>query len=358
MIVVNKKGPSEVGGVEVVLRQMIDALTDMDIVVLTFNYNAETVESSYKNTPVIRLGARFPTKPFRWAKDYKKRLKALAEEHDTIFYHYPSFQPEFYPIKFKQKIVYYHADVTKWGIIGSIYQRIIANRFLEDADRILVSNPNIINTSKTLRKFKEKCSVVNLGIDGNHFSYKADNYREQFLEEGEENLLLFVGRMSRYKGFSYILKCLTTLDDTNRLVVVSKDDYKQKDYEYIKNNHLERRITKISDASYEDLPYYYSSADLLLMPSTDRAEAFGIVAVEAMACSVPVISTELGTGTSYHNIDGVTGRIISPHSTEELHDSIGEVIGANLDKHAIRKRADEFSIERFNRNIRAAIRVK
>ena len=356
MIIVNKKGPSEVGGVEVVLRQMLDALQDRNLIVLTFNHNGKTVETTYKNTPVIQLGARFSTKPYRWSKVYKKKLKELAEEHDTIFYHYPSFQPEFYPVQFKQKIVYYHADVTKWGVIGSLYQRLIAPRFLKDADRILVSNPNIIDSSKTLRRFKDKCSVVHLGIDGNHFSFKEDHYRNQLLKKGEDKLLLFVGRMSRYKGFHNILECLTTLDETNRLVVVSKDDYKPRDDAFIKAHHLEQRITKISDVSYEKLPYYYSSADLLLMPSTDRAEAFGIVAVEAMACSVPVISTELGTGTSYHNIDWVTGRVIVPRSTEALRASIEEIGKVKLDKRVIRKRAEEFSLDRFNESIRAVTR--
>lgn len=355
MIIVNKKLPSDVGGIEVVLKQMLHAITGRDTVVLTYNEDNGIKSDQYDHAAIIQLDAYFPKKPYRWSREYKNVLKRLSQDHKTVLFHYPSFQPEFYNIKFNKKIVYYHADVTKMGIFGTLYQKFIATRFLMDADRIFVSNPNIIGSSPTLQKLRDRCEVLHFGIDENHFYYRQDNYRNRLLGDGEDKLLLYVGRMARYKGFHYILECLKDLDESYRLVVVSRDAYRQKDRQFIKENDLEKRITKISDSSYEELPYYYSSADMLLMPSTDRAEAFGIVAVEAMACSVPVITTELGTGTSYHNIDGVTGRIIPPNSSKELYNSVVDIIHSDLDKEEIRNRALDFSIEGFNRNFNEAI---
>jgi glycosyltransferase involved in cell wall biosynthesis len=351
MIIINKREASDVGGVEVVLKQMLDALYPKDVVVLTYNNKRKTKIVEYRNVRSIRLGIFFRFGPVRWSGSFRKTLLGLGEEHDTVFYHYPSFQPELYTTGIRNKIVYYHADVTKFGILGKLYQHTVAARFLKHMDRILVSNPNIIDTSWVLNKYREKCTVVNLGIDVGHFYYREDNYRKRLLKRGEDKLLLFVGRMSRYKGFTQILECLSELDSTYRLLVISRDPYKPKDAKLIKTNNLMDRITKISDAHYDDLPYYYSSADVLLMPSTDRAEAFGLVAVEAMACSVPVISTELGTGTSYHNIEGVTGRIISPGSEKALHEAVIDVMASEYDRAAIRKRAEDFSLEKFKEGI-------
>ncbi len=85
------------------------------------------------------------------------------------------------------------------------------------------------------------------------------------------------------------------------------------------------------------------------MPSTDRAEAFGLVAVEAMACGLPVISTELGTGTSYHNIDGKTGCVVQPKDVNLLIESIKEICynPERYSRNIIRERALDFSLQKF-----------
>lgn len=355
MIIVNKRNVNHIGGVEIILRQMLEALQDKDVVVVTLNNAPKTEYGSYGTIPVEQLGTRFCKQTFRWAKDLRKRLQSLSTEHDTIIYHYPSFQPEFYQVPFQRKIVYYHADVTRHRFLGVLYQRLITRRFLQDADIILVSNPNIIESSKTLRVYRDKCQVLHFGIDEVHFRYREDHYRNRLLQKDEDKILLFVGRMARYKGFNYILQSLHMLDSTFRLVVISKDDYRKEDEIYIRQHKLAQRITKVSNVRYEELPYYYSSADILLMPSTDRAEAFGLVAVEAMACSVPVITTELGTGTSYHNVDGITGRVIPPSSAQALTDSIHEVIKWKIDRSILKERANMFSLSAFYERFMAVL---
>jgi len=73
-----------------------------------------------------------------------------------------------------------------------------------------------------------------------------------------------------------------------------------------------------------------------------------------MACGVPVVTTEVGTGTSLHNIDGVTGVIVQPRNEKALADAISEIC-ENADKYdpqVIRKRAEEFSAERFDQRIK------
>jgi rhamnosyl/mannosyltransferase len=62
----------------------------------------------------------------------------------------------------------------------------------------------------------------------------------------------------------------------------------------------------------DELLKLYADADVLVLPSIDRGEAFGYVLVEAMAMHTAVISTELGTGTSFVNQDGCTGLVIPP----------------------------------------------
>ena len=75
-----------------------------------------------------------------------------------------------------------------------------------------------------------------------------------------------------------------------------------------------------------DLPALYHLADLFVLPASHPSEAFGLVQVEAMAAGVPVVCTELGTGTSYVNQDGVTGRVVPPRDPAALAAAICELL--------------------------------
>jgi glycosyltransferase involved in cell wall biosynthesis len=71
---------------------------------------------------------------------------------------------------------------------------------------------------------------------------------------------------------------------------------------------------------------YYKACDIFVLPSHLRSEAFGLVQLEAMCCKKPVISTELGTGTSFVNINGKTGITVRPNDVESLSKAITYLI--------------------------------
>ena len=89
---------------------------------------------------------------------------------------------------------------------------------------------------------------------------------------------------------------------------------------------LQEKIEFVGDLSEADLPKFYASGDLFVLPANSRAEAFGKVLQEAMAAGLPCITTELGTGTSFVVQDGGTGLVVPPKQPEALgrrHPKIG-----------------------------------
>ena len=78
--------------------------------------------------------------------------------------------------------------------------------------------------------------------------------------------------------------------------------------------------------SQAELAACYAAADLLVLPSRLRSEAFGLVLLEAMAAGLPVISTELGTGTSFVNADGETGLVVPPANPAALAGAISRLL--------------------------------
>jgi rhamnosyl/mannosyltransferase len=78
------------------------------------------------------------------------------------------------------------------------------------------------------------------------------------------------------------------------------------------------RVSFVGEIEETHLPAYYAASDVVVLPSILRSEAFGTVLVEGMAAGRAVISTELGTGTSFVNIDGVTGFVVRPRDPAAL----------------------------------------
>jgi rhamnosyl/mannosyltransferase len=70
--------------------------------------------------------------------------------------------------------------------------------------------------------------------------------------------------------------------------------------------------------SDDELPLYYQAADVFALPSNSRAEAFGMVILEAMASGLPILSTEIGTATSWINRHGETGFVVPPRQPDAL----------------------------------------
>jgi rhamnosyl/mannosyltransferase len=109
------------------------------------------------------------------------------------------------------------------------------------------------------------------------------------------------------------------------------------------------RVAWLGDVPDADLAALYHLADLFVLPASHPSEAFGLVQVEAMAAGLPVICTELGTGTTYVNRDGETGLVVPPREPSALADAVSRLLadaGLRIGMgDAARLRAREFDVE-------------
>jgi rhamnosyl/mannosyltransferase len=113
--------------------------------------------------------------------------------------------------------------------------------------------------------------------------------------------------MSRVEGTLLIIGTGPLQEDLRRLV---------------RSLELEDRVLFLGELSDHEVDIYLHACDLLVLPSILRSEAFGVVLLEAMACGKPVVSTELGTGTSFVNRHEETGLVVPPNDAVALERAV------------------------------------
>jgi D-inositol-3-phosphate glycosyltransferase len=140
---------------------------------------------------------------------------------------------------------------------------------------------------------------------------KRDRVRCKLGLPDDAPIVLFVGRIEPLKGIDVLVQAMARLDTAARLLVVGGDakDVQRKTelMEIAATLGIEDRVTFLDAVPHSDLPLYYNAADVCVVPS--YYESFGLVALESMACGVPVVVSRVG-GLKETVRDGRTGYLV------------------------------------------------
>jgi D-inositol-3-phosphate glycosyltransferase len=184
-----------------------------------------------------------------------------------------------------------------------------------------------------------KVKVIPCGVDLELFRPIAPSKAMGFLGLRERNFILFVGRIDAIKGIDVLIRSIhhlsCRLDQGNGelgLIIVGGEldaDPKRESREMqrlrklVTGLNLQERVAFWGSQRQDLLPYFYSAAQAMVLPS--RYESFGMVALEAMACGTPVIASRVG-GLQYTIEDGRTGLLVPEGNWILLADRICKVI--------------------------------
>ena len=246
------------------------------------------------------------------------------EQPDIVHLHfpYPWGEAANYFVGRAHKVVLtYHSDIIRQRYLRVAYAPLMRRVFAR-VDAIIATSPNYMTSSPVLSRWKEKCVVIPLAIDPTPFEIAAPH---SSLAIRHSPLLLSVGHLRYYKGLNYLLAALRDLPPA-RLVVVGKGPMQNAWCALARNLGVASRVTFAGEVADADLPSYYAACDVFVLPSSERSEAFGLVQLEAMAAGKPVVCTELGTGTSFVNVDGETGLVVPARDPHALAAAISRLI--------------------------------
>ncbi len=214
-------------------------------------------------------------------------------------------------------------------------------RLLREADRILAATQAEVAQFQWLYKADtRRVEVVPPGVDtGRFYPIPLDEARE-FVRVGcGDRMILYVGRIEPLKGIDSLLEAIAILHRKGRLgdrpvclAIIGGDPDASPDQMTAEMSRLQSLreslgirdlVTFLGRRDQDTLPYYYSAAELVVVPS--HYESFGLVALEAMACGKPVVASETG-GLVYLVRDGETGFHVPVGDAHALADRIGRLL--------------------------------
>jgi rhamnosyl/mannosyltransferase len=334
------------GGIENHIRDLAEGLRRVyavDTRVLATNTGARTVEETIGGVPVVKTGRQLNISSAPVSVGYGRWLRRLEATTDIVHAHAPYPPAEMAHLVFgynRPFVVTYHSDIVRQRVLGTFYSPIL-RQVLRRADRVVVSNPSYIESSAFLRAVRQKCVVIPFGVDLSRFQATPELAERSALLRtrwGDRPLLLFVGRLRHYKGIDVLIRALTTLPEPH-LLVVGIGPMESAWRQQVQEAGLADRITFAGELADEEVVVAYHAADIFVLPSSNRAETFGIVQTEAMAAGLPVISTELGTGTSWVNQHDRTGLVVPAGDATALAGAIGQLLADPERRHRMAQTA-------------------
>lgn len=325
------------------------------------------VTSQGRHTTVEHLGGVRVIKAARMAHVASTPLSAMLplalgrERPDITHLHFP------YPLgevaqlllgRSRRTVISYHSDVVRQARLLKLYAPLM-RRVLASADRILVGTPNVLASSPVLPAYQDKVRVLPYGIPRERFlAPNPEAVAEVRARFGAGPLLLFVGVLRYYKGLNYLLDAMPQVPA--RLLVVGEGPMGPALRAQAQQLGIADRVAFLGRIADEDLPAYYGAADLFVLPASERSEAFGLVQVEAMSAGLPVVCTELGTGTTYVNRHGESGLVAPPRDAAALAGAINTLLGDDALRRRLgegaRARSAQFDVARMLADVEAVYR--
>ena len=320
--------PPVLGGIERHLHDLTTGLqkAGVETEVLVCSRNASTDSYEVEGVRIVRVAqwGRIFSAPVSPA--FPLWLRRLARDKHVLHFHFPNPTAEIALLLSGLRtpvVVSYHSDIVRQRLTGLLYYPWM-KMFLRRVQKIAVATPQHITMSKRLSALREKCVIVPFSVDTERFALTPPIMQKstQLRAILGTPLVLYVGKFRYYKGLPILLRAMRQLEDIHglaaRLVLVGSGPEELRLRSLAKDLQLERSVHFAGDVPDDQLPAYYHACDAFVLPSVQKAEAFGIVQLEAMACRKPVICTELGTGTSFVTVNGETGMVVPPGDANAL----------------------------------------
>ena len=256
------------------------------------------------------------------------KLRKIIANYDIIHIHLPDPTANLALFlanhKGKKIIIHWHSDIVRQKFLLKLYaplQKWLLNR----ADFIIATTQQYADFSPTLQPFAHKIVAIPIGIDSLLDSINQRNLRESSQSRCDKKTIFALGRLVKYKGFEFLVESMRYLPDFKLFIAGSGVECANLKAQ-IKHFGLENRVFLLGKIDEREKIAHLNNDSIFVLPSISRAEAFGVVQLEAMSCKMPVIATNIkGSGVSFVNADNESGLNIPPCDSRAIAEAVNRI---------------------------------
>lgn len=311
--------PDTFGGVERVINSISVGCAKLgvhsDVVSLSAAPPANTIAFNGQLARKAKLDLEIASTGF--SRELFFEFDRICQDYDIIHYQFPWPFMDLLHLKSsirKPSVVSYQSDIVKQKILLRLY-RPLMHRYLNSVDAIVATTPNYVRSSEVLQRYKSKIRIIPNGLDEADYPLPSSGVREAWRARFSKPYFLFVGVLRYYKGLHTLIDAATS---TNADIVIAGDGPLRLTLEAQAGANNLKNVHFTGSISDEDKCALLQGCSAFVFPSHLRSEAFGMSLVEAAMYGKPMISCEIGTGTSYVNLDQETGLVIPPEDPQAL----------------------------------------
>ena len=331
--------PPVPGGMERVLQSLCqgERARGVDSRALVLATTRATVQEDVDGVPVTRAGQLIRVGSVSVSAALIPLL--CGDESDVLVLHEPNPMALLaYAIARPRHrlIVWYHSEVVRPRWRYRAFYHPFVSFALRRATRVVVSSPALLEHADALAPYRTRAVVVPFGLPE-----PAPPSPTPASAHPDRRVVLFVGRLVPYKGVDVLLRAMQGLEAS--AVIVGDGPLRETLEREADTLGITDRVSFLGTLSEDALAALYNSCDVLALPSTTPAEAFGLVQVEAMARRKPVVSTRVASGVPWVNQDGVTGFTVPAGDADALRSALGRL----LKDEGLRTRMGEAGRHRF-----------
>lgn len=311
--------PDTQGGLEEVVRQICKNTVEYGIEsrVFCLSPNPEPAIINYDGIEVYRAKSHIEIASCGMSLSALSLFKELVEWADLVHYQFPwPFADMLHLLARVNKptVLTYQSDIVRQQGFLKLY-RPLKRLFLSKMNVLVATSPSYARTSEVLQHYRDKVEVIPIGVDEASYPVAQQQDIDNMRERVGEKFFLFIGVLRYYKGLHILLDAIKGTDLPVVIAGSGTEEHALKAQAKaleLKNVHF---LGRVSD---EEKVALIALSLAIVFPSHLRSEAFGVTLLEGAMNGKPMISCELGTGTSFVNADNETGLVVPPENPEKF----------------------------------------